>query len=121
MGPRRRPRYTPPVNAAAGPDVAERPRPGAVLVAYASKHGSTAEIAEAIGAALREAGLAAEVMPAAEARQVGAYDAVVSAAALLRDWLREATASCASIAQRSGAGPSGFQQRTLDHSAELVR
>lgn len=35
--------------------------PGRALVAYGTKYGSTAEIAEAIGATLAEAGLAADV------------------------------------------------------------
>jgi menaquinone-dependent protoporphyrinogen IX oxidase len=33
------------------------------LIAYASKHGSTAEIAERIGATLRSAGHEADVLP----------------------------------------------------------
>jgi menaquinone-dependent protoporphyrinogen oxidase len=63
-----------------------------VLVAYASRHGSTAEIARRIALGLRAAGLAAEARPAAEVREVGAYEAfVVGSAAYMFHWLRDAT------------------------------
>jgi menaquinone-dependent protoporphyrinogen oxidase len=48
-----------------------------VLVAYGSKYGATAGIAEAIGATLREHGLAADVRPAAEVDRIDDYDAMV--------------------------------------------
>ena len=41
-----------------------------VLVAYASRHGSTREVAEAVAATLRARGLAVQVMPAAEVGHV---------------------------------------------------
>lgn len=48
------------------------------LVAYASKHGSTWEVAEAIAAALRERGLEADLYDAAQApSSLEGYDAVV--------------------------------------------
>jgi menaquinone-dependent protoporphyrinogen oxidase len=50
---------------------------GPVLVAYASKHGSTAEIADSIGETLRRAGLEVEVRPAREVRAVTGYRAVI--------------------------------------------
>jgi menaquinone-dependent protoporphyrinogen oxidase len=53
-----------------------------VLVAYGTKGGSTAEIAEWIGDELRSAGLAAEVRPAGEVSDVSAYDAFVLGAAV---------------------------------------
>ncbi|MCB0876858.1 MAG: flavodoxin domain-containing protein [Solirubrobacterales bacterium] len=63
----------------------------AVLVAYASKHGSTAEIAEAIAAELRERGLDADCLEAAEAGDVGAYDAVVLGSAVyMKRWQGDA-------------------------------
>ena len=48
-----------------------------VLVAYATRYGSTQEVAEAIGTALREAGLEVEVRPARQVDDIAAYDAVV--------------------------------------------
>ncbi len=53
-----------------------------VLIAYASKHSSTAEIAERIAAAMREAGCAAEARPASEVRDLSGYDAVVLGSAV---------------------------------------
>lgn len=48
-----------------------------VLVAYGSKHGSTAEIAEAIAAAMREAGVDAVARPAGEVSDLTGYRAAV--------------------------------------------
>jgi menaquinone-dependent protoporphyrinogen oxidase len=48
-----------------------------VLVAYGSKHGSTAETAERIGEILRSDGLDVDVSPAAEVRSLNGYDAVI--------------------------------------------
>ena len=48
-----------------------------VLVAYATKYGSTAEIAEAVGETLREQGLPADVKPARGVEALEGYDAVV--------------------------------------------
>jgi menaquinone-dependent protoporphyrinogen oxidase len=63
-----------------------------VLVAYASRHGSTRGIAERIADRLRADGLAADVRPAAEVRDATSYDAfVVGGAAYMFHWLKEAT------------------------------
>ncbi len=51
--------------------------PNKFLVAYATKHGSTAEIADAVGAALREEGHLAEVMQAVDVTNTAQFDAVV--------------------------------------------
>jgi menaquinone-dependent protoporphyrinogen oxidase len=51
--------------------------PQRVLVAFASRSGSTAGIAEAIAAVLRDAGLAVDSRPAGDVPDVTAYDAVV--------------------------------------------
>ncbi|MEU9801275.1 flavodoxin domain-containing protein [Streptomyces sp. NPDC051000] len=48
-----------------------------VLVAYGSKHGATAGIAEQIGMALREDGIDVWVVPAGEVTDVRGYDGVV--------------------------------------------
>ena len=66
--------------------------PAPVLVAYASKHSSTAEIAERIAAAMREAGRAAEVRPASEVDDLSGYGAVVLGSAVYaKRWQREAS------------------------------
>ncbi|MEV8631337.1 flavodoxin domain-containing protein [Streptosporangium sp. NPDC051023] len=53
-----------------------------VLVAYGSTRGSTREIAGWIGRALAGQGIEAEVRPAAEVRDMDAYDAVVLGGAI---------------------------------------
>jgi menaquinone-dependent protoporphyrinogen oxidase len=63
-----------------------------VLVAYASRHGATAGIAERIAAGLRDAGVPAEACPVTDVADVGAYDAfVIGAAAYMFHWLKDAT------------------------------
>jgi menaquinone-dependent protoporphyrinogen oxidase len=64
-----------------------------VLVAYATRHGSTAGIAERLAARLRSRGLAAEARRVTEAGDPSHYDAfVVGAAAYMGGWLGDATA-----------------------------
>jgi len=53
-----------------------------VLVAYATRHGSTQEVAEAVAATLREHGLEVELQPAREVRSLERYQAVVLGTAL---------------------------------------
>ena len=53
-----------------------------VLVTAASKYGATAEIAQAIGLALRARGLDAVVTPPDQVHDVGGYDAVVLGSAV---------------------------------------
>jgi len=66
----------------------ERPR---VLVAYASKHGSTKEIAEAIAAQLTDDGLSVDCISAEEVQSVEAYGAVVLGSAVyMKRWQKEA-------------------------------
>ena len=48
-----------------------------ILVAYATKYGSTGEVADAVADRLRGHGLAVDVKPVKEVRDLGAYDAVV--------------------------------------------
>ena len=50
---------------------------GKLLVAYATRYGSTAEVAEAVGGRLRERGFGVEVRPVGQARSLEGYDAVV--------------------------------------------
>jgi menaquinone-dependent protoporphyrinogen oxidase len=64
-----------------------------ILVAYASKHGSTKEIAERIAGRLSKAGLQAEALPVRDVSDVKPYDAVVLGSALyMFHWLGEARA-----------------------------
>jgi menaquinone-dependent protoporphyrinogen oxidase len=48
-----------------------------ILVAYASKKGSTAEVAASVGKRLRERGLAVDVRKASEVEDLASYDGVV--------------------------------------------
>lgn len=62
-----------------------------ILVTYASKHGSTAEIAEAIGEELRAAGLLVDCVEVDRVRSLDGYDAVVLGSAIsMKRWRREA-------------------------------
>ena len=63
-----------------------------VLVAYASKHGATAEIAKRIGEVLRKAGLSADVMPVERVTDLVHYGAVILGSAVyIGRWRKEAT------------------------------
>jgi menaquinone-dependent protoporphyrinogen oxidase len=53
-----------------------------ILVAYATKYGSTQEVAEAIASALREGGQAVDCQPAKSVRSLDGYGAVVLGAPL---------------------------------------
>lgn len=55
-----------------------------ILVAYASKHGTTREVAESIAATLAELGLEVELEEAGRVRDVGRYGAVVVGGGLYR-------------------------------------
>lgn len=63
-----------------------------VLVVYASRHGSTAGIAERIAAGLRQAGLSADARPVAQVQDLDGYGAfVIGGAAYMFHWLKDAT------------------------------
>ena len=63
-----------------------------ILVAYATKCGSTGEIAQEIGKVLCEAGVSADVQPMKNVRDVSGYQAVVLGSAVrMGQWLSEAT------------------------------
>src|SRR5512137_2475457 len=53
-----------------------------VLLAYATRFGSTQEVAEVIAAVLSETGLKVDLQPMAEVRTLASYDAVVVGAAI---------------------------------------
>jgi menaquinone-dependent protoporphyrinogen oxidase len=62
-----------------------------VLVAYATKYGATAEIADKIGQVLREAGLEADVLPADRVGDLSPYGAVVLGSGVyVGQWRKEA-------------------------------
>lgn len=64
-----------------------------VLVAYATKYGSTREVAERIGEILRSEGHAVDVTPADKVADLGSYSAVVLGAPLyIGKMLKDATA-----------------------------
>ncbi|MGZ6314552.1 MAG: flavodoxin domain-containing protein [Candidatus Limnocylindrales bacterium] len=62
-----------------------------ILVAYASRHGSTKGIAGRIGDRLRAAGLKTDVVPVKAVRDLAVYDAFVLGSALyMFHWMKEA-------------------------------
>jgi menaquinone-dependent protoporphyrinogen oxidase len=65
---------------------------GKILVAYASKHGATADIAEKIGQLLSQEDLDADVMPANQVVDVTQYDAfIIGSASYIGQWRKEAS------------------------------
>ena len=101
-----------------------------VLVAYASRHGSTAEIAERIGARLREAGHEVEVERVDEIADVDGCDAVVLGSAVyVGKWLEPARsfvdAHAATLCSRRvwlfSSGPLGEPPRPeADHCVDVA-
>lgn len=64
-----------------------------ILVAYASRTGSTAGVAEAIGKTLAEDGVQVDVLPMSDVTDLSAYRAVVAGSAIQgSQWLPEAMA-----------------------------
>ncbi len=62
-----------------------------VLVTVASKHGSTYEIAKAIGSELATRGLDASVVPVQDVQTIDEYDAVVLGSAIhMGQWMKPA-------------------------------
>jgi len=92
-----------------------------VLVAYATKHGSTAEIAEAIGEVLRDAGHDVDVRAAREVPRLAGYDAVVLGSGLYSaHWLRDANRFVKRHLVELRQLPVWlFSSGPLDHSAEF--
>jgi menaquinone-dependent protoporphyrinogen oxidase len=87
-----------------------------VLVAYATKHGATGEIAEKIGQELREAGLSVDVKPVDNVSDLDVYSAVVLGSAVYAGmWRKEAVdfleANQNKLAERAvwlfSSGPTG--------------
>ncbi len=62
-----------------------------ILVTYASRAGSTAEVAEAIGKTLAEDGAQVDVLPMNEVKELASYQSVVAGSAIRGSkWLPEA-------------------------------
>jgi len=87
-----------------------------ILVAYATKYGATAEIAEKIGQVLREAGLRTDVLPVDRVSDLSPYQAVVLGSAVyIGKWRKEAVkflkANEKALAERQvwlfSSGPTG--------------
>jgi len=65
--------------------------PKKILVTYASRTGSTAEVAEAIARTLTEGGAQVEVLPMQEVKDLTPYEAVIAGSAIRKSkWLPEA-------------------------------
>ncbi|MCM2466325.1 flavodoxin domain-containing protein [Methanoculleus oceani] len=63
---------------------------GKILVAYATRYGSTAEVAEAIGDELRKADVAVDVLPVGEVEDLSPYRAaVIGSPIYMGKWLPE--------------------------------
>ncbi|MFD5412528.1 flavodoxin domain-containing protein [Streptomyces nojiriensis] len=91
-----------------------------VLVAYGTRHGATAGIAEQIGETLREDGLDAVVLPADDVHDVRTYDAVVLGGSLYAGrWSSEARHCAERNADSLRYRPVWmFSSGPLDRSAE---
>ncbi len=76
-----------------------------VLVAYATVHGATKEIAEAVAATLREQGLTADLQQLREVRSLEGYGAVVlGAPQYMFRWHKDAPAFLRRFQKQIGAG-----------------
>lgn len=61
-----------------------------ILVAYATRYGSTAEVAEAIGDELRKADVAVDVLPVSEVQDLSPYRAaIIGSPIYMGKWLPE--------------------------------
>ena len=64
---------------------------GKILVTYATRYGSTVEVAEAIGDELRMAGMEVEVIPVAKVKNLAEYQAaVIGSPIYMGKWLADA-------------------------------
>lgn len=87
-----------------------------VLVAYATKYGATAEIAEKIGEVLAQAGIPTDVLPVKQVKDLDSYGPVVLGSAVyIFHWRKEASrflrANAKKLAERPlwifSSGPTG--------------
>jgi menaquinone-dependent protoporphyrinogen oxidase len=98
-----------------------------VLVAYASKSGSTVEVAEFMGKVLQEAGTAVDVLPIKKVKTVAGYGvAFVGSAIRVGKWLEEAVKFVEANKAGLQAIPTAFftlcmtlNEDTPEHRAEV--
>jgi menaquinone-dependent protoporphyrinogen oxidase len=80
-----------------------------VLIVYASKNGSTAEIAERIGQVIREAGIPASVQPAKQVKNLEDYQAVVLGSAVYYGrWQKDAVSFLKKFEKELSQNPTWF-------------
>lgn len=100
-----------------------------ILVAYASKYGSTREIAKKIGEDLRSAGLEVDIRPVAQVTSIDPYGAVILGSAVyIGKWVKEAEvfikANEKALTDRSvwlfSSGPSGEGDPNVLVGGDLV-
>ena len=99
------------------------------LIAYASKHGSTHEVADQIAEILRGSGLGGDVRPASSVDDVDAYDAVVIGGALyMGHWHRDARRLLDRMSDELrerpvfvfGMGPMDLEQKSVEGARKQV-
>lgn len=100
-----------------------------VLIAVASKHGSSMEIGEAIAAAIRAGGATSKTAPVGSVESLDGFDAVVLGSAVYAGhWLRSARDFVdrfeidlkARPVWLFSSGPLGEPARPLEHPAEVA-
>ena len=80
-----------------------------ILVAYASKRGSTGEIADAIADVLRQSGLEVDCKSAGEVGSLDSYDGIVLGSAVyMKRWRETPSTSCGSTARSFLGCRSGY-------------
>jgi menaquinone-dependent protoporphyrinogen oxidase len=99
------------------------------LIAYASKHGSTHEVAEQVADVLRAGGLDVDVRAASSVEDVDAYDAVVIGGALyMGHWHRDARRLLDRLGDKLherpvfvfGMGPIDLEQKSVEGARKQV-
>lgn len=96
-----------------------------ILVAYATRYGSTAEVAEAIGDELRKAGVDVDVRPVGEVQDLSPYRAaVIGSPIYMGKWLPEPQVFIEKNQQRLRTIPVAYFSVGLtvtDRSPEILR
>jgi menaquinone-dependent protoporphyrinogen oxidase len=100
-----------------------------ILIAYASRHGSTQEVAEQVAQTLRDSGLDVDVRPASSLDDVDAYDAVVIGGALyMGHWHRDARRLLSRVSEELserpvfvfGMGPTDLEPKSVEEARHHV-